>query len=51
MQQTDSTGAAIVSLLVMLVAAYGISYWAFRARTDRSAYVGLYLLSASPACC
>ena len=48
MQQTDSTGAAIVSLLVMLVAAYGISYWAFRARTDRSAYVGLYLLFGIP---
>jgi len=30
------------------VLAYGVSYWAFRARTDRSAFVGLYLLFGIP---
>jgi len=28
---------------------YGLSYWAYRARTDRSAHVGLYILFGFPA--
>jgi membrane protease YdiL (CAAX protease family) len=40
--------ATIVVFLVFLVIAYGLSYWAFRARRDRSAYVGLYLLFGFP---
>ena len=39
--------AAIVYSLV-LVAAFGLAYWAFRARGDRSALVGLYLLFGLP---
>jgi hypothetical protein len=35
--------------LVSLAAVYGLAYWAYRARNDRSAYVGLYLLIAFPA--
>jgi uncharacterized protein len=46
--QTTSTVAALISLLGMAAIAYGVSYWAFRARTDRSAYVGLYLLFGIP---
>ncbi|MDQ3695639.1 MAG: CPBP family intramembrane metalloprotease [Chloroflexota bacterium] len=43
------------SLLLVVVAAitvaavYGLAYWAYRARHDRSAYVGLYFLIAFPA--
>lgn len=33
----------------MIGAAYGLAYWAYRARTDRSAYVGLYLVLGFPA--
>jgi membrane protease YdiL (CAAX protease family) len=40
--------ATIVVFLVFLLIAYGLSYWAFRARRDRSAYVGLYLLFGFP---
>lgn len=39
----------IVIGLVTLAAIYGLAYWAYRARNDRSAYVGLYLLIAFPA--
>ncbi|MFM9108608.1 MAG: lysostaphin resistance A-like protein [Chloroflexota bacterium] len=45
---TTSTVAALLSLFGVIIAAYGISYWAFRARTDRSAFVGLYLLFGIP---
>lgn len=41
----------IVTALVFLASvglAYGLAYWAFRARHDRSAYVGLYLLFGFP---
>ena len=34
---------------ISLAAVYGLAYWAYRARNDRSAYVGLYLLIAFPA--
>lgn len=40
--------ASIVIFLVVLGAAFGLSYWAFRARHDRSAYVGLYLVFGFP---
>ncbi len=45
---TTSTAAALISLLGLLIIAYGVSYWAYRARTDRSAFVGLYLLFGIP---
>ena len=38
-----------VSVVVIALVAFGLSYWAFRARTDRSAFVGLYLLFGIPA--
>jgi membrane protease YdiL (CAAX protease family) len=40
---------ATVVAVICLAAVYGLAYWAYRARTDRSAYVGLYLLIAFPA--
>jgi membrane protease YdiL (CAAX protease family) len=40
--------ANIVVLMLTLAAAFGLSYWAYRARNDRSAYVGLYLLFGFP---
>ncbi len=43
------TVSAILNSLIVALAAFGISYWAFRARSDRSAYVGLYLLFGIPA--
>ena len=39
---------SIVILAITLGAAFGLSYWAFRARHDRSAYVGLYLVFGLP---
>ena len=39
----------IISAVVLALIAFGISYWAYRARTDRSARVGLYLLFGIPA--
>ena len=39
----------IFSALFVALVAFGISYWAYRARTDRSARVGLYLLFGIPA--
>jgi membrane protease YdiL (CAAX protease family) len=41
--------SAILNALIVALAAFGVSYWAFRARSDRSAYVGLYLLFGIPA--
>jgi membrane protease YdiL (CAAX protease family) len=42
-----------VSLLIatatILLGALGLAYWAFRAQSDRSALVGIYLLFGSPA--
>lgn len=35
--------------LVAVLGAFGLAYWAFRARADRSAFVGLYLLFGFPA--
>lgn len=40
---------AFVNSVIIALAAFGISFWAFRARTDRSARVGLYLLFGIPA--
>lgn len=34
--------------LVIIAAAYGMAYWANRAQTDRSAYVGLFLVFGFP---
>lgn len=39
---------SIIVFLAALAAAYGMAYWAFRARNDRSAHVGLYLLFGIP---
>jgi membrane protease YdiL (CAAX protease family) len=39
----------VVVAVIFLAAVFGLAYWAYRARTDRSAYVGLYLLIAFPA--
>ncbi|MGI9254882.1 MAG: CPBP family intramembrane glutamic endopeptidase [Thermomicrobiales bacterium] len=46
--QMDNSVAALIALIGLLAIAYGIAYWAFRARTDRSAFVGLYLLFGIP---
>lgn len=40
---------AFLNSAIIALAAFGISFWAFRARTDRSAFVGLYLLFGIPA--
>ena len=37
-----------IFLLLLLGASFGFSYWAHRARTDRSAFVGLYLVFGFP---
>lgn len=47
MPQSD-TAITLLTLLIGLLAAFGIAYWAFRARADRSADVGLYLLFGIP---
>ena len=39
---------SLIVLVVVLGAGLGLSYWADRARTDRSALVGLYLLFGIP---
>ena len=39
----------LITVAVLLLAAFGLSFWAYRARTDRSAYVGLFLLLGFPA--
>ena len=43
------SASGLVSVVAIALAAFGLSYWAFRARTDRSAFVGLYLLFGIPA--
>ncbi len=45
---TTSTVTALISLVGLLIIVYGVSYWAYRARTDRAAFVGLYLLFGIP---
>jgi hypothetical protein len=47
-QQTDSAFALVAALLLTVLAAFGLAYWSYRARTDRSARVGLYLLFGIP---
>ncbi len=47
----ERVGEFLLSSLILGVAvllAFGLSYWAYRARTDRSAHVGLYLLFGLP---
>ena len=44
----SSTISVLVSNLLTVVVAFGVAYWAFRARHDRSAFVGLYLLFGIP---
>ena len=44
----SSTFAILVSNVVTVAVAFGVAYWAFRARHDRSAFVGLYLLFGIP---
>jgi len=44
----SSTISVLVSNLIIVAVAFGIAYWAFRARHDRSAFVGLYLLFGIP---
>jgi uncharacterized protein len=39
---------ALAAIAIFLGVALGMSYWANRARTDRSAYVGLYLVFGFP---
>lgn len=39
---------AVVSTAILIAAIYGIVFWANRARTDRSARVGIYLLFGLP---
>ena len=45
----QNTIQAIIVALLVLAAIYGLAYWAYRARDDRSAFFGLYLLIAFPA--
>ncbi len=44
---SDLVASALI-LVLTVGAAFGLSYWAFRARHDRSAYVGLYLVFGFP---
>ncbi|MBA2518245.1 MAG: CPBP family intramembrane metalloprotease [Chloroflexia bacterium] len=44
----ESLLLVVVSVIVIVAAVYGLAYWAYRARSDRSAYFGLYLLIAFP---
>lgn len=39
---------AVVSTAILIAVIYGVVYWANRARTDRSARVGIYLLFGLP---
>ena len=39
---------AIISTAVLIAAIYGLVWWANKARTDRSAHVGIYLLFGLP---
>lgn len=40
---------AIISTAILIAAVYGLVFWADKARTDRSAIVGIYLLFGLPA--
>ena len=40
--------AILVALAIALLLAYGLSWWTFRAKSDRSAKVGLYLVLGAP---
>lgn len=40
---------AVIATAILIAAIYGLVYWADRARTDRSAIVGIYLLFGLPA--
>ena len=39
----------LIATATALLGALGLAYWAYRAQTDRSALVGLYLLFGIPA--
>jgi len=39
----------LITIAIAFPAAFGLAYWAYRARSDRSALVGLYLLFGFPA--
>lgn len=41
--------SAVIVYSILLAVAFGLAYWAYRARTDRSALVGLYILFGFPA--
>lgn len=38
----------LIAFIVFISIAYGLVYWAYRAETDRSAYVGLFLVYGFP---
>ena len=40
---------AVISTVLVLAVVYGLVFWAWRAKTDRSAIVGIYLLFGLPA--
>jgi hypothetical protein len=40
---------ALIATAIVVAAVYGLVYWAWRAKTDRSAIVGIYLLFGLPA--
>ncbi len=40
---------AVISTVIVLAVVYGLVFWAWRAKTDRSAIVGIYLLFGLPA--
>lgn len=42
------TFSILISLFIAISIAYGLVYWAYRAETDRSARVGLYLVYGLP---
>jgi uncharacterized protein len=41
-------GPVLIATATALLGAYGLAYWAYRAQSDRSALVGLYLLFGIP---
>lgn len=41
--------ATLAALVAITLVAFGLAYWAYRARADRSAFVGLHLLFGFPA--
>ncbi len=44
----SDSAAILVALAIALAVAYGLSWWTYRARTDRSANVGLLLVLGAP---